>query len=138
MIRNNFKYFLLLTSAILLLFNCSKDDNSGRKDLVGKTFDHLFFNTEQECIDAQTDPSFFINCHQELTILDLENAEIILTDIVYSAKYRVQNNQLIILSNPTTFEFQDDLIFDIVDSNTLRLLTNQTIWNERIGETVWD
>ena len=131
------KYFLLSVLGILFL-SCSSDDNSEQSELIGKTFDYLLFETEQECIDAQLDPNFFINCHQELSINDDENAEIILTDINYSVKYSIENGKLIIHSNTTTFEFQNDMTFEIINTTSLKLLSNNTIWNERIGNTLWN
>ena len=131
-------YFLILFIGITL-FNCSSDDdNSQQSELIGKTFDHLFFETEQECIDAQSDPNFFINCHQELSIIDNENAEIILTDNIYAVKYSIENGKLIIHSNATTAEFQNDLIFELINISSLKLISNNSIWNERIGNTLWD
>ena len=131
-------YFLLLFIGITFS-NCSNDDdNSQQSELIGKTFDHLFFETEQECIDAQSDPDFFINCHQELSINDNENAEIILTDIIYSVKYSVENDKLIIHSNATTFEFQNDLTFELINITSLKLLSNNSTWNERVGNTLWN
>ena len=131
-------YFLILFIGITL-FNCSSDDdNSQQSELIGKTFDHLFFETEQECIDAQSDPNFFINCHQELSIIDNENAEIILTDNIYAVKYSIENGKLIIHSNATTAEFQNDLIFELINISSLKLISNNSIWNERIGNTLWN
>lgn len=131
------KCFLLSILGILFL-NCSSDDNAEQSELIGKTFDHLFFGTEQECIDAQRDPNFFINCHQELSIKDNENAEIIITDYIYSIKYGIENDKLVIHSNTTTVEFQNDITFQIINTNSLKLLSNNTIWNKRTGSTVWD
>lgn len=130
------KYVLLSVLGVLFL-NCSNDDNSQHSELIGKTFDYLFFETEQECIDAQPDPNFFINCHQELTIDDNENAQIMLTDIMYSVKYSIDDNKLIIHSDTRTFEFQNDMIFEIINTTSLKLLSNNNIWNERIGNTLW-
>ena len=131
-------YFLILFIGITL-FNCSSDDdNSQQSELIGKTFDHLFFETEQECIDAQSDPNFFINCHQELSIIDNENAEMILTDNIYAVKYSIENGKLIIHSNATTAEFQNDLIFELINISSLKLISNNSIWNERIGNTLWN
>ncbi len=131
------KYVLFLFVGISLL-SCSNDDNSKQSEFIGKTFDYLFFETEQECIDAQPDPNFFINCHQEISIDDNENAEIMLTDIMYSVKYTIDNNELIIHSNSRTFEFQNDIIFEIINTSSLKLKSNNTIWNERIGNTLWN
>ncbi len=130
------KYFLFLCITLSFL-SCSNDDNSEPSELVGKTFDYLLFETEQECIDAQPDPAFFINCHQELSIIDNHTAEIMLTDIMYSVNYTIGSDRLIIHSHSKTFEFQNDIIFEIINASSLKLVDNNTIWNERIGNTLW-
>ena len=132
------KKLLLLFLFGITILSCSKDENFKQSKFIGKTFDYLFFETEQECINAQPDPNFFINCHQELSFMDNENAEIMLTDIKYSVGYTIENNKIIIHPNSRTFEFQNNLIFEIINDSSLRLTENNTIWNERIGNTLWN
>ncbi len=61
---------ICLSVIIISSLSCSNDKNSGDSELAGKTFDYLFFETEQECIDAQTNPDFFTNCHEEIEFID--------------------------------------------------------------------
>jgi len=131
------KYFILLALGTLFL-NCSNNDNSEQYEFIGKTYDYLFFETEQECINAQPDPNFFLNCHQEISFIDKGKAEIILTDIPYSVDYTIEKSKIIIHSSPNTFEFQNDLIFEILNNSSLKLIDNNTIWNERIGNSLWN
>lgn len=132
------KKYLILSVLGTILLSCSDEDNENRSEFVSKTFDHLFFKTEQECIDAQPVPDFFINCHRQLHIVDDENVEIMLTDIIYSTNYTIKNNKIIIYSSSNTMEFQNDLIFEIVDPTTLKLTEDNTIWKVRIGDSIWN
>jgi len=118
--------------------SCSNDDNSEASKFIGKTFDYVYFETEQECLQAQPDLKFFINCHQELSFIDNENAEIMLTDILYSINYTIDNDNIIILAHSRTFEFQNDIIFKIMTNASLKHIDNNTIWNKRTGNTLWD
>lgn len=130
-------YFLSSLIGILLL-SCSSDDNSEASKFIGKTFDYVYFETEQECLDAQPDPNFFINCHQELSFIDNENAEIMLTDIMYSINYTIDNDNIIIHAHSRTLEFQNDIIFKIMTNASLKHIDNNTIWNTRTGNTLWE
>ncbi len=124
---------------VLLLFGCSNDDDFIQQiQLSGKTFDHLLFDTEQKCIDAQPDPNFFINCHQEISFIDKTNATIIFTDIVYPVTYRIDSNVITINSDIENDGFLNSLVFEIISSSSIRLLDNDTIWNERKGDSIWD
>jgi len=131
------KYYLLTILGILIL-SCSNDDNSQQSEFVGKTFDHLHFETEQDCINAQSNPNFFINCHQELSFIDSEKANIILTDIMYSVNYTVENDKIIIHAHSRTFEFQNDIIFEVIDNASLKFTAYNSFWNERIGNSIWN
>ncbi|WP_024770898.1 hypothetical protein [Aquimarina macrocephali] len=131
------KYFLLSIFGVLLL-SCSNDDDSQKIEFIGKTFDYLFFETEQECIDAQTDPNFFINCHQELSFIDTENVEIVFTDIKYSSNYKIENNKVVIYSSSNTLGFQNNIVFEILNNSSLKLVDNNTIWKLRTGNSIWD
>lgn len=130
-------YFLFLFIGIAFL-SCTKDDDMQHSELIGKTFDHLFYATEQDCLNAQPDPNSFINCHQELSINDNENAVIILTDIIYAVKYSMEKGKLIIHANAKTVEFHNDLTFELIHTSSLKLLSNNSIWNERVGDSLWD
>ena len=121
--------------ALTLIFSCSNDNDEALSALlIGETFNHLFFETEQECLDAQPDPDFFINCFQSLEFLDENTAEIVLSDIINRTAYSLNGNRIRIFSSEAT-EFSTDINFLIVDENTLRNVTNGTIWIKQIGES---
>lgn len=126
---------LFLSIIIISSLGCSNDNHSGNSELVGKTFDHLFYATEQECSDAQTNPNFFINCHEEIRFIDNETAEIMLTDMVYSVTYTVEENSVNIYFSNTETPF---LIFEKINNSSLKLLSNNTVWNKRNGDSIWD
>ncbi len=130
----NLSIYILL---LVLFLGCSSDSTFTDSDLIGKTFDHLFFSTLKECRAAQPDPNFFINCHQELEILNQKELTIVLTDIVNQTEYQLRGNLLIIKASNTT-EFANDLVFEILDEQTLRRSGANTIWNERLGASPWD
>ena len=132
------KYFSLLTA--ILLISCSNSDRSNENsaaesELTGKTYDYLLFESEQECINAQPDPNFFLNCHREIHFVDDRNAQIMLTDMVIPVKYTIEANKIVI-------DFSTDqsstLTFEKVNSSSLKLLNDDSVWNERTGESIWD
>ena len=123
-------------SLLTLLISCS-----GREDIqltfTGKTFNHLFFETEQECIESQPNPDYFSNCGQQLTFIDDTQATIILTDIVNAVTYSVDKNMIVI--TPTSgSEFSDDIVFEIIGPGTLMQVDNDSIWKEQLGDSIWD
>ena len=132
------KYYLSTILMGLILLSCSGDDDSNNNILIGATFDYLFFQTQQECLDAQPDPNFFINCHQELSFIDSNTARIVLTDIIYNVDYVIFANMVIIRSSSNTFEFSNDITFEILNDYSLRKTDDGTIWNRRIGNSIWD
>lgn len=129
---------ILILLIAFSLFSCSNDDNVEQNEFIGKTFDYLFFETEQECINAQPDPNFLLNCHQEISFIDKETAEIILTDIIYSVNYTIDDSKIIIHSSPNTYEFSNDIIFEKVSSFSIKRIENNTIWNHRQGNSIWN
>ncbi|WP_375562673.1 hypothetical protein ACE193_09085 [Bernardetia sp. OM2101] len=123
------KKYLLFLIIGTFLFSCSDDDSVKKNELIGKTFDHLWFETEQECLDAQPDPDFFINCHQEIRFVDEKKAFIMLTDIMYSVDYTVDDSKIIISEN---------IVFEIINASSIKEVNDGTIWNERKGNSIWD
>jgi len=119
----------------LLLFSCTNDDDL-KEEFVGKTFDDLFYETEQTCLDSQFDPNFFINCHQELHFVSSQKVEVMLSDIIQSTTYSVSSTQVIIHTSEDTFEFQSDLVFERLDLNTPRKSDDDTIWRLREGNSI--
>lgn len=136
--KENMRFFFTLLVFGTFILSCSNDDNIGQNEFVGKTFDYLFFETEQECINAQPEPDFFLNCHQEISFIDNETAEIILSDIQYSTSYTIDNSKITIHSSENTFEFQNDIIFEKVSSSLIRRIENNTVWKQRQGNSIWN
>ena len=124
----------------MLLISCSNtdrfnEDNGSKSELAGKTYDYLLFESEQECINAQPDPDFFLNCHREIHFVDDRNAQIMLTDMVIPVQYTVEENNVVI--NFSTDQ-SSTLTFEKVTHSSLKLLNDDSIWKERTGESIWD
>lgn len=132
------KKYLQLLILFIAFISCSKDqsnDNTAEQsELTGKTFDYLFFKTEQECINAQPEPDFFTNCHREIQFIDHEKAMLMWTDMQLEVSYIKVGNRITIYStaNPDA-----GLIFEKTSASSLKLLSDNTIWNERIGDSIW-
>ena len=134
------KYMLSIT--MLFLLACSGDKNDviipqipEASGFEGKTFDHLIFETEQECIDAQPNPDFFINCHREIYVMDDHRVQIMLKDMLMIVEYTIEDDHLIVHfgDNPENF-----FVYEILSPSSLKLLHDDTVWNERTGNSIWD
>jgi hypothetical protein len=102
------------------------------------TFIHLFFETEEDCINAQPDPNFFINCHRQVDFLENYRANIMLTDIIHIGQYKVEGNK-IILSFDVNYEIPSgEIIFEILKKSLLRKLDDNTEWKKMTGDSIWD
>lgn len=110
------QYILII--AFLLLTGCSKDDNA-EEGFVGNKYAHLFFETREECESFQE--LYFMNCAQILEVINDSQVEIMLTDIVYKANFYTKDEKLIVESSPDTYEFDEDLIFEITENGDLKL-----------------
>ena len=126
------KYSLL--AVMIAFFSCSKDNDASDSALAGKTFDHLLFETQQQCLAAQTNPDFFINCHEEIEFTGDDSAVIMLQDILYNVDYTLDGNKIIV-------SFPGDpsatLTFEKTNNASLKLLGDGTVWNKRIGNSIW-
>ncbi|MBL4649207.1 MAG: hypothetical protein JKY03_05700 [Aureispira sp.] len=129
------KISILILFIITCFFSCDKDCNN-TDDLVGKKFVHLFVPTEAECIASQSDPNFFINCHQDIRFLDESTATIILSDILNDVSYTVNGDKITIYSS-THSEFSENIIFTKKSKSSLQKDDDQTIWVEKNG-SIWD
>jgi len=114
--------------AFILLTGCSKDECSDglEKSLVGNKYAHLLFETREEC-EASWE-LYFMNCAQTIEVLNETQVEIMLTDILYRADFYVENGKFVVKSSPDTYEFSQDLIFDIAENGNLKL--GDEIWVE--------
>jgi hypothetical protein len=129
------KKYILLTIAVLTVLSCSNDKNLGSSEIIGKTFDHRFVETEQECLASQTNPIFFINCHEEIRFINTETAEIMITDTVQIVNYTIKGNTITIIFPGSS---SSTMIFEKISNSSLKLQGANTIWNKRIGNSVWN
>ncbi|WKK82259.2 hypothetical protein [Marivirga arenosa] len=103
----------------------------------GKIYNHLFYDTQEECEKAQVDSNFFINCHQQLEFIDEDNATIMLTDIIYEVRYTVKKNKVIIFSEEGGNSQFENIEFKIIQNNELLKTDDSTVWKEQTGESIW-
>ncbi|MCH4824405.1 hypothetical protein ML462_14625 [Gramella lutea] len=104
---------------IISILGCSKDDSSNETILVGNKYANLLFETRRECEEAQE--LYFINCAQVMEIINESEVEIYLTDILYRTNFYIKNNNLIVESTSSTYEFSEDLVFQILENGDLKL-----------------
>lgn len=124
----------------VLLFSmaCTKVAPPNEDFLVNRSFAHLFFPTKQECMEAQPEPDFFYNCHQQVDFYDNNVVQLMLTDILWRGTYKIEED-LVILSFEPNFEISDgEVIFRRVEGNKLLRIENQTLWKEVTGGSIWD
>ncbi|APG59859.1 hypothetical protein [Christiangramia salexigens] len=118
-LKPTFLLFLLAFSIIGCSKNDSTNETENTKNLIGNKYAHLLFETREECEAAQE--SYMINCAQGLEIISDTEVRIFLTDILYNSNFYVKNNMLVVESTPDTYEFSEDLIFEIMDNGDLKL-----------------
>ena len=123
------KFSIIIYIISLLLISCSTDDDDSSKDnyLIGQTYAHSIFPSEQECLDYQEEEGIFVNCFQLLSFQSDREGTIVLTDIVNTFNYTRQQNQLIVEASTTT-EFEKDLFFTIVNDTTLQKKDDRSLW----------
>ena len=130
-------------TSIILLFllaitACSQVTKPARENMFrNKTFVHLFFNTEKECMAAQPDPDFFLNCHQQLDFLNDGKFRIMLTDILWDGTYIIQGNLLILSLEPNYEIPSGKIIFEILNPTLLQKSGDNSIWKKFSGNSIW-
>lgn len=112
------KINLIILFGLLFLTGCSKEENI-EKEYVGNNYAHVFFETREEC-EASWE-TYFMNCAQILEVVNDSEVEIMLTDIMYTTNFHIKNGNLIVKSTPETYEFSEDLIFEIQENGDLKL-----------------
>lgn len=131
----------LLIGLVILLFtsSCSRDDGPAEEIILkDQTFVHLFFDSEEECKEAQPDPDFWINCHQELNFLEENKVVLMLTDILWNGTYIVKGD-LVILKFEQSYEVPSgEMVFKILNPAELILIENNTHWKMVSGNSIWD
>lgn len=126
------KINLIILFNFLLLTGCSKEENIENK-YVGNNYAHVFFETREEC-EASWE-TYFMNCAQILEVVNDSEVQIMLTDIMYTTNFNIENGKLIVKSTPETYEFSRDLIFEIQENGDLKL--GESVW-ERYEESIYE
>jgi len=68
--------------SILVLVSCSPGGLPAKDNMLkNKSFVHLYYPSEKECMDSQPNPDFFQNCHQQVDFYKNNRVEIMFTDI---------------------------------------------------------
>ncbi len=131
------KLQLLILVVISVFLGCNREsEDVDVQHFIGKKYSHLLFATEKECIKAQTDPEFFINCAQQLEFMDEKYATIMLTDIMNRAGYSVSGKTITLRADYGP-ELYEDIVFEIIDEKTLKRMDNGSIWRLQIGDSIW-
>lgn len=89
-------------------------------------------------MDAQPEPDFFQNCHQQVDFYNNNRVEIMLTDIYYQGTYRIQGDTVLLLFEPSTEIPDGMMIFEIVSPTRLIYSENGTVWKKISGKSIWD
>ncbi|RKS53194.1 hypothetical protein BC962_1443 [Gillisia mitskevichiae] len=129
---------LFLCSLFFMASFCERNELPKNKNsLENETYVFLYFKSEKECLDAQ--PSdFFINCHSEISFLENGIAEIILTDIIWRGEYSIVKKNILVTFDDNIELPEETLVFQIINSNQIKRLDDNTIWNKMTGDSIWD
>lgn len=132
------KNTLITFCIIMLLGSCSKNDVPVRENMLkNKSFVYLYYPTLKDCLDAQPDPDFFINCHQQVDFYSEKRVEIMLTDIYYRGTYEILGN-LVVLSFEPGPEIPDGkIIFQMLNPAKLLHVEYGTVWKKISGNSIW-
>lgn len=124
---------------ILFMNSCFQDKVSGRDNMLkNKTYVHLFFETEKECMEAQPDPDFFLNCHQQVDFYEDNVVDIMLSDIMWRGIYSIEGNEVILNFEPS-YEIPDgEIRFEILPANKLLHIKHGTVWKKVNGNSIWN
>ena len=123
----------------MLLGSCSKNDIPVRENmLVNSSFVYLYFPTLKECMEAQPDPDFWINCHQQVDFYPGNRADIMLTDIYYRGTYRIMGNLVVLTFEPGPEIPDGEIVFQMLNPSKLLYLDNGTVWKKMSGNSIWD
>jgi len=124
---------------LIVISACSQVATTGRENIIkNKSFVHLYFETEEECIASQPEPDFFYNCHQQLDFLKDKKVQIMLTDILWIGDYKLEGDT-IIMTFENNYEVPDgELIFEILNPNQLLKTDDRTIWKKINGNSIYN
>ncbi len=102
-----------------------------------KSFVHLYFETEKECLDAQPEPDFFQNCHQQIDFMKDRKVRIMLTDILWDGTYKIQRDLLILTVEPNFEIPSGEITFEILNPTRLIKTDDSTLWKKMNGNSIW-
>ncbi len=106
--------------------------------LKNKSFVYLYFPTLQECLDAQPDPDFFMNCHQQVDFYSGKKVEIMLTDIYWRGTYEIIGHLVVCTFEPNPEIPEGEIVFELLNPAKLLLLENGTVWKKISGKSIWN
>ncbi len=136
------KKIIIALLVSIVSINCSGDDTTlaptPSYEFENQSFVLLHFQTEQDCIDAQPNPGFFINCHKQIDFIENKQVNIVLTDILYSGTYSLKNGMLILNFKDNSEIPQNEITFEIITSSQIKNVDDNTIWNKMKGNSIWN
>jgi hypothetical protein len=97
-------------------------------DGKSKPYVHAFFDSEEECMKHQPDPNFWMNCDQRLWLYEDSKVELILSDIVNTGRYIIEDNALI-LTLDNGGDAPQQLHFIIASKTRLVRQDDKTEWS---------
>lgn len=128
----------ILLLILMLITACSQVGSTAKESMFqNKSFVHLFFETEQECLDAQPDPDFFYNCHQQVDFLKDRKVRIMLTDILWDGTYKLQGDLLILEVEPNFEIPKGKIVFEVINPTRLIKTDDNTLWKKLNGDSIW-
>ncbi|MFO7719804.1 MAG: hypothetical protein R6W85_05110, partial [Gillisia sp.] len=90
-----------------------------------------------ECMDAQPEPDFFYNCHQQIDFMKNKKVRIMLTDILWDGTYQVQGDLLILKFTPNFEIPTGEILFEIINPTRLIKTDTNTLWKKMNGNSIW-
>jgi len=124
---------------LIVISACSQVAITGRENIFkNKTFVHLYFETEEECIASQPEPDFFYNCHQQLDFLKDNKVQLMLTDILWIGEYKLEGDTIILTFEANNEVPNGELIFEILNPTKLLKTDDRTIWKKMNGNSIYN
>ena len=136
------KKIIIVLLVSITSITCSSDDTSSAPtpsyNFENQTFIFLLSQTEKECIDAQPNPDFFINCHKQIDFLENRQVNILLTDILHSGTYSLKDGMLILNFEANSEIPQGEITFEIITSSQIKNVDDNTMWSKMKGNSIWN
>lgn len=130
---------LILLCILWTAAGCTKNGLPQNANMFqNKSFVNLLVKTEQECMESQTEPDFFHNCHQQVDFKKNNEVHLMLTDIYWQGKYRIEGDMLILSFEPNHEIPDGEIRFDILHPNLLLKSDDQSMWKKLKGKSIWD